>query len=441
MAKLRTAPEAATEGLRLAAELNLEPNMLTDIAEKIIDGTVTDVELSDALESWAMVADQTPKYAGVAWLLTGGSHTRTPEPVTAATEAGEGAALDQALRQLSDDLNRIQMIARNQIQTALDLATRAAADRIGRQATMKLRKAAQKNATLKPAAERLAKVEPRLVIAEMGRPLVAMLDLNEQMRVREALREAIDMVIEMLQERVGEIFAAFSRIFAVDHIRDAFQLSITEAADFLLERASDWLIERLNNPDAAVPDRFPSSIVLMSLQVAGGSDRVQIGDLPDRFGGTQPSLTFGPNFNDLLADTFDAFAETAEDVSDDAVVNDVVQEAGGSSIRQPGAFLSAALLADLAAAAAILAQNRELPTTAQRTWIHSLNTNEFLPHLDLHEAVFVDDDDYRNQAAWSPADFPFVDVLAPGDHLGCQCEIMVILGVDLTAGDTEGLAA
>lgn len=326
--------------------------------------------------------------------------------------ATPGSTLANVLEQLSEDMNRIQRVARASVQSTMDLATRSAADRIGRLATQKVT-----NADVKT---RCRLAPPRLAVARMGRVVFAALDLDEQQRVKEALGEGLDVVEQTLTDRSNEVLATFSRQFAVDHDPNPYTPAIVAALDYLRTAATDWVIEKLHDPDATAPDRFPSDIVLTTLQIAGGNE-VPATNLPARAGGLQPSLTFGPTFKLLLADTLTAYREPDEPAP-----------ATAAARRQPGANISIELIEELTTVAEIL-DGDDLPLEPVRRWIHSGSDTPFEAHADLDGTVFETEEEYQFEAGWSSSDFPYVDVLAPGDHSGCGCELEVVARLDLVA--------
>lgn len=63
----------------------------------------------------------------------------------------------------------------------------------------------------------------------------------------------------------------------------------------------------------------------------------------------------------------------------------------------------------------------QLPTFDQAGWLWEAGapTHPFEPHQDLDGVEFSSWDDER--LAWDPSEFPFVSVLSPQDHPGCQC--------------------
>jgi hypothetical protein len=56
------------------------------------------------------------------------------------------------------------------------------------------------------------------------------------------------------------------------------------------------------------------------------------------------------------------------------------------------------------------------------TWAVGGPTQPFEPHQDLDGAHIENAND--DQLAWDPGDFPYVSVLWPGDHTGCQCVLV-----------------
>lgn len=98
--------------------------------------------------------------------------------------------------------------------------------------------------------------------------------------------------------------------------------------------------------------------------------------------------------------------------------------------RRPGANISLDLIIDLATAAEAIEPGTS-GASPVRTWFHNTSSsNAFGPHRDLDRVTFFDDEDYFNRAGWSASDFPFVDVLAPGDHAGCDCDLEVEVRVE-----------
>lgn len=311
MTDLNSMEECAAHGLTCAARMGLPPDSLTELAEAIIDGTHDPDALTAALDAWPSVADRNPHLAGVAWLLTGGSHTRTTTTPVAAmpdttTEAEDAFAL------ISSRLNSIQAMARRQVQSAMDVATRAAADRIGRVATQKVARLDLK--------DRCRRVEPRLAVAVMGRTVFAALELDEEERIRAALGEGVAVASQALTDRGSEVVNVIGQEFAVDFDPHPYDEFHAPALAYLEQRATEWTLDRLHEPDATAPDRFPSDIVITTLQVAGGSP-APVNSVPVRVGGLHPSFTTGPVFNRMLADVFDAYrgapelAEAAQDAS------------------------------------------------------------------------------------------------------------------------------
>lgn len=274
---------------------------LHTLAMSIIEGDHDPAVLAAAIEAWPTIADKNPHVAGVAWLLTGGSFSRQVEAVTAETEPPTEA--EDVMAAISRRLNDIQRVGRNQIQSAMDVATRAAVDRIGRVATQKVKATHVK--------DRCRQVAPRLAVATMGPIVFAALELNEQNRVRTALSEGVAVVEQTLRDRTSEAVNVVAGQFAVDFDPDPYLEFRQPALDYLQQHATDWAIERLHNPNATSPDRFPSDIVLSTLQVAGGVEP-PAGRMPQRTGGLQPSLTTGPVFQTMIADVLDAYRDAPE---------------------------------------------------------------------------------------------------------------------------------
>ena len=97
--------------------------------------------------------------------------------------------------------------------------------------------------------------------------------------------------------------------------------------------------------------------------------------------------------------------------------------------RRPGANISLDLIIDIATAAESIDPGTS-GASAVRTWLHSGSDNAFGPHFDQDGNTYFDDEDYLNQAGWDAGEFPFVDVLAPGDHNGCGCELEVEVRIE-----------
>lgn len=97
--------------------------------------------------------------------------------------------------------------------------------------------------------------------------------------------------------------------------------------------------------------------------------------------------------------------------------------------RRPGANISLDLVIDLAEAAEAV-EPGTAPTSAVRTWQHSGIENAFDPHAALDGVTFIDDEAYFDIAGWDAGTFPFVTVLAPGDHDGCGCDLEVEVRIE-----------
>ena len=300
---LTTAAQCAAHGLACAGRMGLPADdPIIALAEAIIDDTADETQLAEIIAEWPAIADRNPHVAGVAWLLSGGSFTRQEvEPISAVADAPTAA--ETALTSISTRLNNIQRVARAQIQTAMDVSTRAAAERVGRVATQKVTNPDLKN--------RLRNTPPRLAVAVMGRRVFAALELNEENRIRVALGEGVAVAEQALRDRSSEAVNVVAAEFAVDFDPDPYEQFRTQALTYLQDRATEWAIERLHEPDATTPDRFPPDIIISTLQIAGGSP-APIGTLPNRTGGIAPSLTTGPVFESMLADVFDAYRGAPE---------------------------------------------------------------------------------------------------------------------------------
>ena len=84
---------------------------------------------------------------------------------------------------------------------------------------------------------------------------------------------------------------------------------------------------------------------------------------------------------------------------------------------------------------------RQLPIRVERVWTHSGSGSPFGPHFELDGDVYANDEEYFDAAAASSVDFPFVDVYAPGDHVGCGCTLEPTVSVDLSVGQSQEIAA
>lgn len=78
----------------------------------------------------------------------------------------------------------------------------------------------------------------------------------------------------------------------------------------------------------------------------------------------------------------------------------------------------------------------DLPVQVRTTWGVGAPDRPFEPHQNLDGVSWVDTQ--PPELDWDPAEFPFVEVLQPGDHDGCECELVEEYEpYDATEDDTE----
>lgn len=112
----------------------------------------------------------------------------------------------------------------------------------------------------------------------------------------------------------------------------------------------------------------------------------------------------------------DALTISSRGASAPAIDETGVGPAAIDELSQRLTDIGSTLVEDLLAANDVRVQVRS-------TWVHSGNDRPFLPHLDVDGVSWVDTQ--PPELDWDEGEFPYVSVLQPGDHPGCDCSVEV----------------